>query len=128
MPGHRLTSHRAGKRFGEALDWVERGLEIGRHNPSSSFAAVDLGEMKRALLTKLGCRHEALESAWNEFQHHPSSYSYKAPSAMSLLTEKKVWHGKAMEVAQKGDLSSQIELWLDLKDLDRLASRRQGHQ
>lgn len=115
--------HRAGKRFGEALDWVERGLEIGRHNPSSSFAAVDLGEMKRALLTKLGRRQEALESAWNEFQHHPSSYSYKALMRYVPPHEKKVWHGKAMEVAQKGNLSSQIELWLELKDLDRLASR-----
>ena len=115
--------HRAGKRLEEALDWVERGLKIGRDNPSLSCAAADLDEMKRALLVKLGRRQEALESAWTEFQHYPSTFSYKTLMRYVSPKEKKAWHGKAMEAAEKSDLSSQIELWLGLKELDRLASR-----
>ena len=37
--------------------------------------------------------------------------------------EKKAWHRKAMEASEKGDLSSQIELWLEKKESDRLVSR-----
>jgi tetratricopeptide (TPR) repeat protein len=115
--------HRSGKRFGEALDWIERGLKISRDDPSHSFAALDLGEMKRALLVKLGRRQEALESAWAEFQQCPSAVFYKVLMRHVSPKEKKSWHGKAMEAAEKSDLSSQIELWLELKELDRLASR-----
>ncbi|MGD0487823.1 MAG: DUF6880 family protein [Syntrophorhabdales bacterium] len=115
--------YRTEKRFEEALDWAERGLKIGRDGPSRSFAAFDLGEMKRALLVKLGRRREALESAWAEFQQCPSAVFYKVLMRHVSPKEKKSWHGKAMEAAEKSDLSSQIELWLELKELDRLASR-----
>ncbi len=37
--------------------------------------------------------------------------------------EKMAWHQKAMEASEKGDLSSQIELWLKKKENDRLVSR-----
>lgn len=37
--------------------------------------------------------------------------------------EKTAWHQKAMESSEKGSLSSQIELWLEKKELDRLVSR-----
>jgi uncharacterized Zn finger protein len=37
--------------------------------------------------------------------------------------EKKVWYEKAMDVSEKGDLSSQIKLWLEKKEIDRLVSR-----
>ncbi len=37
--------------------------------------------------------------------------------------EKMAWHQKAMEASEKGDLSSQIELWIEKKESDRLVSR-----
>ena len=33
--------------------------------------------MKRALLAKLGREGDALESAWAEFQEHPSTFRYE---------------------------------------------------
>ncbi|MGD0228845.1 MAG: DUF6880 family protein [Syntrophorhabdales bacterium] len=115
--------YRAEEHFDEALDWVERGLKIGRDDPSHSFAAFDLGEMKRALLVKLGRRQEALESAWAEFQQYRSAVFYKVLMRHVSPKEKKAWHGKTMEASKKSDLSSQIELWLELREVDRLAVR-----
>ena len=37
--------------------------------------------------------------------------------------EKMAWHQKAMEASEKGDLSPQIELWIEKKETDRLVSR-----
>ena len=37
--------------------------------------------------------------------------------------EKKAWHAKAMDASEKGSLSSQIELWLEKKEIDRLLAR-----
>lgn len=37
--------------------------------------------------------------------------------------EKITWYRKAMEASEKGDLASQIELWLEKKESDRLVSR-----
>jgi hypothetical protein len=39
------------------------------------------------------------------------------------VKEKMVWRQKAMTASEKGDLSSQIELWLENKDYDRLVLR-----
>lgn len=36
--------------------------------------------------------------------------------------ERTAWHQKAMEAPERGDLSSQIELWLEKKENDRLIS------
>jgi uncharacterized Zn finger protein len=37
--------------------------------------------------------------------------------------EKKAWHKKAMKISEKGDLSSQIELWLEQKEIERLVKQ-----
>ncbi|MFQ5740375.1 MAG: hypothetical protein ACE5JX_15310 [Acidobacteriota bacterium] len=37
--------------------------------------------------------------------------------------EEKAWHEKAMKASEKGDLSSQIELWLEKKEIGRLVTR-----
>ena len=39
------------------------------------------------------------------------------------VKEKMAWRQKAMAASEKGDLSSQIELWLENKECDRLVSR-----
>ncbi len=107
----------------KALSWVERGLEIVRSDAGSSFADHELREMKRALLAKLGRAGDALESAWAEFQEHPSTFGYKELMRYVPAKERKTWHEKAMEASEKGDLSSQIELWLERKEIDRLVAR-----
>ncbi len=50
-------------------------------------------------------------------------FTYKELMRYVPAKEKKAWHQKAMEASEKGDLSSQIELWLKKKEIDRLVSR-----
>lgn len=115
--------YRSRRRHVDALAWVERGLEIARSATRSSSAGYDLAEMKRALLTKLGRAGDALESAWAEFQEYPSIFSYKELMRYVPAKERKAWHEKAMGASERGDLSSQIELWLEKKEIDRLVTR-----
>jgi uncharacterized Zn finger protein len=115
--------YRRRRRPEEALTWVERGLEIARPDSPSSFEARDLQEMKRTLLTKLGRPGDALQSAWSEFEQHPGTFTYKELMRYVPAKEKMTWHQKAMKASEKSDLSSQIELWLEQKENDRLVSR-----
>jgi hypothetical protein len=61
----------------EALEWVERGIEIDRQVPHGSFAAHELQGLRRDLLITMGRNEEAVQSAWAEFERSPSTYSYK---------------------------------------------------
>jgi tetratricopeptide (TPR) repeat protein len=115
--------YRRRRRPEDALIWVERGLEIARSNIRSSFEEHDLREMKRTLLAKLGRPGDALQSAWSEFEAHPSTFTYKELMRYVPVKEKMAWHQKAMEASEKGDLSSQIELWLEKKENDLLVAR-----
>ena len=115
--------YRSRRRPEDALSWVERGLEIARSDSRRSFGEHDLCEMKRALQAKLGRPGDALQSAWSEFETHPATFAYKELMRYVPAKEKMAWHQKAMEASEKGDLSSQIELWLEKKENDRLVSR-----
>jgi uncharacterized Zn finger protein len=115
--------YRSKKRPAEALSWVEHGLEIARSSSPRPFADHELGEMKRDLQAKLGHGRDAFESAWVEFERHPSTFSYKTLMRYTPAGEKKAWHEKAMEASEKGDLSLQIELWLEKKEINRLVER-----
>jgi uncharacterized Zn finger protein len=112
-----------GRRPEDALAWVERGLEIARSDSRKSYEEYELRELKRALMAKLGRPEDALQSAWSEFEAHPSTFTYKELMRYVSAKEKMAWHQKAMEASEKGDLSSQIELWLEKKESDRLVSR-----
>ncbi len=107
----------------DALVWVERGMQIARSDSRRSFGEYDLREMKRALLAKLGRPRDALQSAWSEYASHPSIFTYKELMRYVPAKEKTVWHQKAMAASEKGELDSQIELWLEKKEIDRLVSR-----
>ncbi len=107
----------------EALTWVERGLAIARSDNQRSIEDHELHEMERALLAKIGRPGDALQSAWSEFEAHPSTFTYKELMCYVPVKEKKTWHQKAMESSEKGNLDSQIELWLKKKEIDRLVSR-----
>ena len=115
--------YRSRRHPNKALDWVERGLDIARSDTRNSFADHELRDMKRALLVKLGRSEDALESAWIEFQEHPSTYGYKELMRYVPPKERKAWHEKAMDASEKGGLSSQIELWMEKKETGRLVAR-----
>jgi hypothetical protein len=58
----------------DALVWVERGLGIETGNKYG--VGYGLGEMRRALLVKLGRRAEALDSAWAGYRDDKFTYEY----------------------------------------------------
>jgi hypothetical protein len=79
--------------------------------------------MRRVLLAKLGRGREALESAWAEFQAHPSKFTYDELIRYVPKSERGSWHEKAMAASEQGDFASLIELWLDVKETERLVER-----
>jgi len=114
--------YRSRRRHEDALSWIERGLEIASSCSPKSSEEYALRELKRALQVKLGCPGDALQSAWSEFESYPSIFTYKELLRYVPAKEKTAWRQKAMETSEKGDLSSQIELWLENKENDRLVS------
>jgi hypothetical protein len=106
-----------------ALTWVDRGLAFDKKQPHGSKAGYDLAKVKRELLTKLGRSRDALEQAWSEFCEHPSKYSYEELLRFVPKDDRSVWHAKAMEAAERADLGSLIQLWLETKEIDRLGKR-----
>ncbi|HMD95797.1 MAG TPA: hypothetical protein VKM93_00490 [Terriglobia bacterium] len=108
-----------------ALVWVERGLLLHKEHPHESMAGQDLARLKRELLTKLGRSGEALEAAWAEFHGDPNRYSYKELMRFVPTTEQAIWHAKAMDAAERGNLGSLIELLVETKETERLIRRLQ---
>ena len=107
----------------DALAWVERGLAMAKPDGFGRGASYKLGEIRRALLVKLGRGGEALDSAWAEFEAHPGRSAYEALLRYAPKAEHEAWHRKAMDTAERGSLDSVIELWLSAKEIDRLADR-----
>jgi hypothetical protein len=105
----------------DALAWVERGLAIAKTDGFGGGASYKLGEIRRALLVKLGRGGEALDSAWAEFEAHPSRSTYEA--LLRYAPKAEAWHKKAMNAAERGSPDLVIELWLSAKEIDRLADR-----
>lgn len=107
----------------EALAWVDRGLAVEKTHPHGSMARHDLAKLKRQLLTQLGRSRDALEEAWDEFSEHPSTFSYEELMRFVPKAERAAWRAKAMEAAKRADLGSLIELWLETREIERLAER-----
>ena len=115
--------HQARRKPEEALAWIERGLALGKKQPYGSTADHGLTKLKRELLTKLDRSGEALEDAWAEFQESPNKYTYEELMRFVPKTERSLWHGKAMDAAERGDLGHLIELLLATEETERLIRR-----
>ena len=72
---------------------------------------------------KLGRGDEALDSAWAELQAHPNKFTYEELICYVPKLERASWHERAMVAAERGDLASLIELWIAVKETERLAER-----
>ncbi len=105
----------------EALAWVERGRALDRESQFRSTAAYDLDQFHRELLTKLGRQDEALEAAWADFRKHPSKCSYDDLMKFVPKAERPEWHEKALDTAKGADLHSLLELFVETKEMERLA-------
>jgi tetratricopeptide (TPR) repeat protein len=107
----------------QALEWVERGLDIEKQNPGSQGSSYKLADMKRTLLAKLGHTGEALTSAWTEFEKYPCKLAYGQLMKYVPKEERTAWHDRAMNASANADLDFVIELWLATREIDRLVVR-----
>jgi hypothetical protein len=116
----------AARKPGRALEWVERGIELGRKTAYGSEAHLGLGRLQRELLTKLGRGDEALEAAWIEYRKHPSKYSFDDLMKIVPKAQRGVWREKALDAAHGADLYTVMELLLETKETERLADLVRG--
>jgi len=110
----------------EALAWVERGRALDRKSQFRSTAAYDLDKLHPELLSKLGRADEALKAAWADFQKSPSKFTYDDLMKFVPKTERTAWHEKALNAACGADLHSLLELFVETKDMERLAELVRG--
>ena len=116
----------AGRKLGDALRWIERGIALEAQHPFGSNAECNLAGKLRALLQKLGRGQEALESAWAEFEERPGAFAYDELMGYVPKRDRSGWHEKAMKAAERGDLTSLIDLLVKVKEAGRLADRLEG--
>lgn len=107
----------------QALEWVERGLDLEKQNPGGKGSSYKLADMKRTLLVKLGHTGEALTSAWTEFKEYPCELTYEQLMKYVPRGERTIWHDRAMNASAQANLDFVIELWLATKEMDRLVER-----
>lgn len=119
---HAIATLLVGRRKpGEALAWVERGIDLDKKTPHGSMTSHDLAKLKRELLTKLGRGNEARDAAWAEYREHPSKYGYDDLMKFVPKAERATWHEKAIDAARGADLHSAIDLLVATKEMARLA-------
>jgi len=111
------------RKWDEALAWVDRGLAVEKQRPHGSMAGHDLVMLRRELLTNLGRHRDALEDAWAAFRENPNTFSYGDLMRFVPRAERGAWHAKAMDTAERADLGSLIELWLETREVERLVRR-----
>ncbi|PYO33916.1 MAG: hypothetical protein DMD86_09700 [Candidatus Rokuibacteriota bacterium] len=111
------------RKWDEVLAWVDRGLALEKMRPHGSMAGHDLMTLKRELLTKLGRHRDVLEDAWAAFREYPTTFSYGDLMRFVPKAERAAWHAKAMDTAERADLGPLIELWLETREVERLAKR-----
>lgn len=116
----------AGRKLGDALRWIERGIALEAQHPFGSNAECNLAGKLRALLKKLGRGQEALESAWAEFEKRPGAFAYDELMGYVPKRDRSGWREKAMKAAERGDLTSLIDLLVKVKEAGRLADRLEG--
>jgi len=108
----------------EALAWVDRGLALEKTtHANASMARHDLVRLRRELLTKLGRHGDAIEDAWAAFRGGRSTFSYGDLMRLVPKAERAAWHAKTMDAAERADLGSLIDLWLETREVERLVRR-----
>ena len=115
--------HKAKGRPAEAMAWVERGLAIRNTRRWGNEESYSLEGLKRELLSKVGRKGDALQSAWSEFTKRPSAFTYEELMRYVPPKRRREWHGKAMAAAKDAELAGFIDLCVETKELDLLAER-----
>ena len=111
---------------GQALSWVERGIELDSTAPHSSFSGHELAALKPGLLKELGRDRETLEVVWARYRQQPSKYSYDDLMQLVPSPERAEWHERAIRAAMAADPSSLIGLLCETGEIERLAEVVRG--
>jgi len=116
--------YRAEKRYEQALYFAGKGLDLEKEGGWPNHSGFELSDLKRELLSVLGRRGEALQTAWQEFVQSPSEYSYEELLKYVPKKDKESWRSKAVAVAQKESLDSGIiGLLIKIKEFNILSER-----
>jgi len=107
----------------EAITWVERGLAIRNTRQWGNEDTYGLEGLKREVLSKVGRKDDALQSAWSEFTARPSTFAYKELLRYVPENDRRRWHAKAMATARDAALAELIDLCVETGELDLLAER-----
>ncbi|MBN2719445.1 MAG: hypothetical protein JXX14_26575 [Deltaproteobacteria bacterium] len=110
------------KKYEQALEWVEKGLEIDRQ-PSIRRTWHNLETLQRELLTRVGRGDEALESAWHKFEAYPSEYSYEELMKYVPADKRKKWHARTLDVIATTELRHALTLLRVMSEDARILSR-----
>jgi tetratricopeptide (TPR) repeat protein len=116
----------ARKKHDEALAWLDRGIDLAGKAPFGRDSDYDLQSLRREILLKSGRRGDAIESAWTDFQKHPSLFRYDLLMKFVPKAERSKWHERAMEAASTADLRELMELLVETGELERLVALVQG--
>ena len=104
-------------------DLVEGVIESALEPSASPGSALELRNLKRALLKRLGRPDDARELAWAEFQAHPFRFTYEELMRYVPRQDRAQWFDRAMAAAEAGELGDLIELWLATREITRLVER-----
>lgn len=113
--------HKAKKRFREALEWIDKALELEKDADWRNYAGLNLNAKKRELLSKLGQKTDAFTSAWSDYKDHPSSLAYDEFLKYVPDGKREYYHNQALEIAKNTSLSAIIDLAVQTKEWDVLA-------
>jgi hypothetical protein len=108
-------------RFSEALEWLDRGIDLEGRDPHSQTRSLDFKIFRRKLFKRLDRDKEALESAWADFVAGPSIFAYDELFKYVRKTDREKWHERAINSAAKADPSDFMSICTRTKQLDRLA-------
>jgi hypothetical protein len=111
---------------GEALAWVDRGIDLDRKTPYGSGDGYGLSKLRRELLAELGRGNEALDAAWADFRKAPSKYAYEELMRFVPAADRAAWHEKALDAAAGADLHTLIDLLVETGETGRLADLIRG--
>ncbi|HXV62725.1 MAG TPA: hypothetical protein VEK15_18645 [Vicinamibacteria bacterium] len=111
---------------GQALRWVQRGLQIELMSSRPDVSVYDLKDRERSLLMALGHPEEALARAWRDFEVRPHWFTYGELMRYVPDAQRRDWHERAMGRARQGDLTSSVELYLETRETERLIDHVTG--
>jgi hypothetical protein len=111
------------RKSSEALEWVDKGIEIDKNERVVRGYSYKLDDMRRDILAKLGRSGEALDDAWEKFSDFPSEFSYAELLKYIPTNQHAEWYSRILVVIKTADLDSAITLLFKLKEIDILVGR-----